>query len=151
MRLRNKGTTLLELTLTVGLLSVVMAMALPAFSSYTHHARANRAIGEISRISMEIYRWRANHGDGSYPVSLAKAGIAAEHDPWGNAYAYLRIADAPRSAIRTDRQRRSLNTDFDLYSLGPDGRTAAALDAETAADDIVRAGDGAYVGVAAQF
>jgi hypothetical protein len=37
-----------------------------------------------------------------------------------------------------------INTDFDLYSLGPDGRTG---DEGKARDDIVRANNGQFVGV----
>lgn len=151
MRLGNKGTTLLELTTTVAVLGVVTAMALPAFSEYTKRARANRAVGEISAISIELYRWRANVGNGSFPASLATAGIEVGPDPWGNAYSYLRLEDASPDKARHAEHQTPVNSDFDLYSMGPDGRSAAALEANTAHDDIIRAGDGAYIGVAAQY
>jgi general secretion pathway protein G len=44
-----------------------------------------------------------------------------------------------------------LNTDFDLYSSGPDGRTQTQLTANFARDDIVRAGNGSYIGTAQDF
>ena len=41
-----------------------------------------------------------------------------------------------------------LNTDFDLYSMGPDGQTQKQLTAAKARDDIVRAGNGGFIGKA---
>jgi general secretion pathway protein G len=44
-----------------------------------------------------------------------------------------------------------LNTDYDLCSMGPDGKTNAPLTAKASHDDIIRANDGQYIGVAANF
>ncbi len=44
-----------------------------------------------------------------------------------------------------------LNTDYDLYSMGPDGNTAAPITAQAGYDDIIRASDGEYIGPASQF
>ena len=151
MRLRNKGTTLLELTMTTGLLSVIFAMALPAVSGYSHQTRTHRAIGDISRMSMQIYRWRSINGDGTYPSSLAQAGIGATTDPWGNPYVYLRRDDALSHAALTDPHGNALNADFDLFSKGADGLTGISVRDPVSADDIVRAADGAYVGIAAEY
>lgn len=52
---------------------------------------------------------------------------------------------------RKDRFLVPINSDYDLYSVGPDGASAAPLTAATSRDDIIRASDGAYVGVAVNF
>jgi len=44
-----------------------------------------------------------------------------------------------------------INSDFDLYSMGKDGRSVAPLTAKDSRDDIVRANDGGYVGLASEF
>jgi len=44
-----------------------------------------------------------------------------------------------------------VNSDYDLYSRGSDGLTDLVLNADVARDDIVRAGDGDFVGLAANF
>jgi general secretion pathway protein G len=44
-----------------------------------------------------------------------------------------------------------INTDFDLYSMGPDGRSAPPLTASDSRDDIVRANNGRFVGIAADY
>jgi general secretion pathway protein G len=64
---------------------------------------------------------------------------------------YLRAADASRSQLRKDGERVPLNTDFDLYSLGPDGLSSLALPAAPSRDDVVRAANGAYIGVASNY
>jgi general secretion pathway protein G len=69
-------------------------------------------------------------------------------DPWGHPYQYVNVAHAKPGDVRRDRNLTPLNSDFDLYSLGPDGRTDARLDQGKGRDDIVRANNGQFVGVA---
>ncbi|MGD9272343.1 MAG: hypothetical protein PVH08_14815, partial [Syntrophobacterales bacterium] len=44
-----------------------------------------------------------------------------------------------------------LNSDYDLYSMGTDGMSAPALTNDVSQDDIIRADDGAYTGLAAEY
>ena len=44
-----------------------------------------------------------------------------------------------------------LNSDFDLYSLGPDGESSLALPAAPSQDDVVRAANGAYIGLGVNY
>jgi general secretion pathway protein G len=52
---------------------------------------------------------------------------------------------------RKDRFLVPINSDYDLYSMGPDGASTPPLTAKASHDDIIRASDGAYVGVAENF
>ncbi len=52
---------------------------------------------------------------------------------------------------RKDRFLVPINSDYDLYSLGKDGRSVAALTAKDSRDDVVRASDGAFIGLASNF
>jgi general secretion pathway protein G len=56
---------------------------------------------------------------------------------------------APRP--RQDQFLRPVNSDYDLYSMGPDGETQFNMNSQKGRDDIVRALDGAYVGIAGLF
>jgi len=150
MHRRNSGFNILELMSTLALLGVLSAVAIPAFSGYAERARINRAIGDISRLSVEIYRWRTNSGDASFPADLAAAGIGAT-DPWGNAYSYLRIEGSNVGQRRKDRNLNPVNTDFDLYSSGPDERTVTQFNGGPARDDIVRASNGSFIGIAEDY
>jgi general secretion pathway protein G len=52
---------------------------------------------------------------------------------------------------RKDRSLVPLNTDYDLYSMGKDGQTQAPLTSSVSDDDVIRANDGGYVGLAEQY
>ena len=53
--------------------------------------------------------------------------------------------------MRKDKYLVPINSDFDLYSMGKDGQSAAALTAKISKDDIVRANDGQYIGLAEAY
>lgn len=44
-----------------------------------------------------------------------------------------------------------LNSDYDLFSLGPDGRTAVSLGQPMARDDVIRANNGGFFGTASEY
>jgi hypothetical protein len=52
---------------------------------------------------------------------------------------------------RKDHSLVPINTDFDLYSMGPDGRSSPPLTAQHSRDDIVRANNGAFIGIASEY
>jgi general secretion pathway protein G len=52
---------------------------------------------------------------------------------------------------RRDRYMFPLNTDYDLFSLGPDGRTSVSLGEKVGLDDIIRANNGGYFGPASEY
>ena len=49
---------------------------------------------------------------------------------------------------RKDHNMVPVNSYFDVYSMGPDGKTATPFTSIPGGDDIVIAGNGQYVGVA---
>ena len=55
------------------------------------------------------------------------------------------------SHARKDRFLVPINTDFDLYSMGKDGESVPALTAAKSRDDVVRAANGAFIGLASKF
>ena len=57
----------------------------------------------------------------------------------------------PHGHPRKDRFLVPINTDFDLYSMGRDGQSVAPLTAAKSRDDVVRAANGAYIGLASNF
>jgi len=52
---------------------------------------------------------------------------------------------------RKDRFLVPINSDFDLYSMGKDGQSVGPLTAQKSHDDIIRANDGGYYGLASNF
>jgi general secretion pathway protein G len=50
-----------------------------------------------------------------------------------------------------DRRLVPINQDFDLYSMGRDGKTAAPLTASASLDDVVRGKSGGFIGLATGY
>jgi general secretion pathway protein G len=148
--LARRGFTLVELMLALVILGVLLSLALPRYQNYRERVRVDQAKRDIMTMSALISNHYLDARD--YPGSLADVGLGGMRDPWGNPYAYLNLnrKDA-RGHARKDHSLVPINTDFDLYSMGPDGRSAPPLTARDSRDDIVRANDGKFVGVASEY
>lgn len=136
--------------ITLVVLATLVTIGLPSYQRHIENTRIKVAIKDIAELSMTIERYYTDND--TYPPDLAAVtGNPVPLDPWGNAYQYLGIDVAPPpgpGALRRDKNMNPLNSDFDLFSMGPDGQTQKQLTASKARDDIVRAGNGGYVGVA---
>ena len=145
----SSGFTLIELMIVAAILGALAALAIPNLQRAVERARITAAIGDISAIQQAAQEYALENNE--YPASLADIGYGGMTDPWGRGYVYLRVAGATTGQLRKDRFLVPVNSDFDLYSLGPDGATAPAFTAAPARDDIVRANDGGFVGVAEDY
>jgi len=74
---------------------------------------------------------------------LAIESSVAEH---GNFSLFAGVA--VEETRRRDRYMFPLNTDYDLFSLGPDKVTATSLGEKSGLDDVIRANNGGYFGPA---
>ena len=146
-----KGFTLLELLAAVVILTIFAAMAVPTYTALTDRASQTNAIADIGYIQLALAEYYAFELE--YPDSLDELPQLVEDDPWGNPYHYQRIegADVNRGKLRKDKKLVPINTDYDLYSAGPDGETSKPLTAKQSHDDIVRAANGAFIGVAEDY
>ena len=94
--------------------------------------------------------------NGTYPDAFDKFGFKDPVDPWGNLYEYLLIEGQfeiypPGKKPRQDRFLRPVNRDFDIYSRGPDGETSDNLTDPESLDDVIRANDGGFIGLAEDY
>jgi general secretion pathway protein G len=144
----QQGVTLLELLAVLAAILVLGAIAVPAFNGYVERSRVARAVSDIGTISLQLYRWQLNTR--TFPLTLAEAGLGGD-DPWGRPYVYLRVAGANQGQLRKDGNLVPINTDFDLYSMGVDGESVSPLPAQKSRDDVVRANNGAYIGLAINY
>lgn len=176
-RYPKAGFTLVELAMVVAVIGILIAIALPTYGNVLQKAKTTRAIGDIRAIDREI---QAHHRlYGCYPSSLAEIGYGDIKDPWGNPYVYNVLSSGkgggggggkgkgkgggPDSCMacnggcinkgqaRKDKNLVPINSDYDFYSMGADGKTASALTAEPSKDDIVRGSDGGFIGLGADY
>lgn len=59
--------------------------------------------------------------------------------------------NASKGKPRKDRFLHPINSDYDLYSMGKDGESVEPLTAKKSHDDVIRANDGSFVGLAVEF
>ena len=133
------GFTLTEVLLVVLIIGLLSAIAVPNLLRVLADARTKRAMADLRTIESEVALYNADHG--RLPDALADLGMGRMLDPWGNPYQYLRIDGGSthgKGKWRKDRFLVPLNSDYDLYSMGPDGKSQPPLTAKASRDDIVR-------------
>ncbi len=146
---RQRGFTLIETMMMVAVLGVLVGIAMPLYHTYRDRVRSRMAAQEVGAMAGVIQRFELDRR--AFPASLDQVGLSAKLDPWGRPYVYYNVEANGRGGARKDRRLNPLNTDFDLYSLGPDGKTKPQVTQRDSVDDIIRASNGRYVGVAADF
>ena len=147
---RKAGMTLVELMLVVALIGVLAGIAVPMYVNYRERINRTIAIQDIKILQLLITEYASSGG--SFPASLAEVGNGGKLDPWGRPYRYVDLTGANgHGKARKNKKLNPINSDFDLFSTGKDGVFKAQLTQKDSLDDIVRAHDGAFVGLAADF
>jgi general secretion pathway protein G len=145
-----KGFTLLEIMVVIAIIGTLAAIAIPNYLRSINQARISRAMDEIRGFEVAAFVFYTDNG--RYPNALIEAGVGNPLDPWGNPYVYYPMSNVPKGVIvRKDKSLHPINTDFDLYSMGADGKTVAPFTAKVSQDDIVRANNGAFVGLVEDY
>lgn len=146
------GFTLIELLVVIAILGTLAGIAMPIYSNQIEKARIVKAIAEIAIMQKEIALYDGEESDNFLPNTLDDIGRGNLLDPWGNAYRYLNFATIDGIGLaRKDRFVVPLNSDYDLYSMGKDGETAIPLTVGVSYDDIIRANDGRFIGLASEY
>ena len=117
------GFTLVELLIAVTIVVALSAIALPRYVSYREQANIARAVHDLRVLDTHLQAFKANFN--AYPASLDDVPQGDLSDLWGKPYQYLKIegADAKSKAqMRKDKNLVPINSDYDLYSMGADGK-----------------------------
>ena len=156
----SKGFTLIELIVVLGVVAVLTIIGTRVYSHFINQAKNTRAVAEVRVLEKEILEfWQTND---RLPDSLAEIDRAAVLDPWKTPYQYINFdttsgaEDIKRTTGKKGKGKgsgksSSLNEDFDLFSMGKDRMSAPDLSDASSQDDIIRADDGTYTGLASEY
>ena len=154
----TRGFTLAELIVVIAIVGILSIIGLSVYKNFIDKARNTRAAGEIRMYEKEIMNF-VNDTE-RLPDALAELGGPATLDPWKNPYQYINFDTSlgAKDKRRTKGAKGNgkgkgspLNSDYDLYSMGKDGMSAPALTDNVSKDDIIRADDGGYTGLASEY
>lgn len=142
--------TILELLIAGAIVATLVGIGFPAYNKYRENAKVAAAIVDVRTMEHDIlihegfaHRW---------PDSLNEIGRGGYLDPWNRPYQYLSSNSVNWAGERRrDLSDNPLNDDFDLYSLGRDGLSKPQLKFKESQDDVVRAQEGTYVGLAWEY
>lgn len=145
-----RGYSFIELLVVIALLVTVIGTGIPLYAAYIEKARITKATEEISALQKEIQMYKLHKK--VLPGRLSDIRNADLVDPYGTPYQYHNFTNAhEKEKRRKDRFLVPLNKEYDLYSMGKDGKSQPPLTAKESYDDIVRANNGIYIGPASQF
>ena len=150
----RRGFTIIEMLLVAVIMGSLAALAVPNVALVMEESRVVEAMSDIRIFAATATDHKLVNG--KFPDALDKIGYKDPLDPWGNKYEYLLIDGQfnvypPGKKPREDRFLRPVNRDFDIFSRGPDGETSDNLTDPDSLDDIIRANDGGFVGVAEDY
>jgi general secretion pathway protein G len=142
--------SLVETLLVCALISTLASMSAGIYVAALDTARVTRAIGDLHAFDVEIRSFLILKN--RYPATFTELGRPTPVDPWGRPYVYTDLSQPGSLArARKDGRLNPINSDFDLYSMGKDGRSTTPLTAPMSKDDVIRARDGAFLGLASDF
>ncbi len=148
----SKAWTLFETVIAAAVLGTLMAVSIPIYTNVLNKARIISAITDIAEVSRDLEDYLQDNG--TLPETLDDIRPNFQ-DPWGRPYEYLPVLGMAQQEVeekwRKDRFQVPLNTDFDLYSKGKDGDSNAPLTDSKSYDDVVRANNGDYIGLASKY
>lgn len=145
----SDGFTLIELVLVAALIGTLSMIIIPRLFGYAERVRETQALVDIREMDADIGQYVMDNN--LPPPSLTTVGYGSLVDPWGNPYEYLNIIGGGVGKPRKDHFLVPVNSDYDLYSMGPDGKSAAPFTAAASRDDIVRASNGSWIGPVYDF
>lgn len=148
---RHAGVTLIELFLTIAVMGVIASIGVGQYQDYQYKIKIARVKSDIRKIDVLIARFYADNKN-TFPAQLSNVGADTMRDPWGNAYVYCELASGTaKCKTRKDKSLHPLNSDYDLCSMGKDGKTNSPLTAAASRDDIIRARNGLFLDLASNF
>lgn len=142
------GFSVIEMLVVIAIISILVSIAIPAYEDYQNERDFIQARQDILAIQKAIDRYYVVKN--KFPNTLADVDMLDIRDPWGSTYYYLNVSTFNKKVsdgkVRRDRKLKPVNSDYDLYSAGKDGKTRPPFSAKVSRDDVVRCNNGQYLG-----
>lgn len=135
------GFSVIELMTVVVVMGGLSSFVVARTEYTVQQAKIAKAIGDIRAIAQDIQGYAGSAPGQALPPSLADVDRDGLRDPWGRPYQYVNFSVG--GTPRTDIFGVELNSEYDVYSLGPDGAVSI--------DDVILANDGGFIGRASKF
>ena len=149
-RQKNKAFTVIEFAVVLLIVALFYFTLAPAVIGMVDKVNSKTTADEITDIQDLIDDFFEDNG--FFPDSLDEIFDPVPLDPWGNPYQYINHDTGNGNGqLRKDKNLVPINSDYDLYSMGPDGKSASPLTAKISHDDIVRGRNGAFVGLGLDY
>ncbi len=170
MKILQKGVTLIELLIVMVILGIFLSFAIATFLNADVDCRKPdqrpsilarvyeaAAIAKLLKVDIKIKTFELNHN--RYPDTIDElvghGGLGiTEEDLWvdGSRMIFTPVWNTTNMGkVRKYKDIHPVNLNYDLYTLGRDGKTATPFTSQPGCDDIVVANDGQYVGYAYRF
>lgn len=146
---RSMFFTLVEILLVIAVLTILLVIAMKSLVDGVKRTKNLRASIELKQIQQVINLYQEDYK--ILPPDLATVELGNMKDPWGTLYQYQNYDLISKGARRKDRNLNPLNSSYDLWSNGRDLKTNKQLNAFYARDDIIRANDGEFIGLASNY
>jgi len=151
----TRGFTLAELIVVITIIGILSTIGVNVYKHFIDSARNTRAVAEIRMFEKEIMNFL--NDTEKLPYNLDELGRGFALDPWKNDYQYINFDSPGAEDNRRTKGAKGkgkgspLNSDYDLYSMGKDGMSEPVLTDDASKDDIIRADDGGYTGLASEY
>src|SRR5260221_12787574 len=123
--MRQRGFSILEMAIVLAIAGTLIAVTGPRLQGCIDRNRVAEAVVEIGEMSTKIRQYEVSKA--MLPDTLADVNYGGRVDPWNQPYEYVNLRTSPASVkARKDKNLKPLNYDYDLYSIGPGGLTAAS-------------------------